>query len=271
VRDQGPYLIHPANSDDGYMTTFASKANGLQSPDRPGRANLISIDGGAGRVRGAMGDLNHQELVASHALTLSTPRRRYGLGAKALFVLLDTVYGKKRTLSKFKVLELVARVPYQAWEQAGYIAVTHTHRDPTFARRIFDRVTMSRTQEDNEQWHLLILQEMIAKGPTEEGRLKFSVFPQVLALIYYQLSFVLYAMRPAWSYMLNTDLEDHAEHEYANLVVEHPEWETLAFESAFARDYAQLESVADLFRQISYDERIHKNESFVAMAQPRFD
>jgi hypothetical protein len=29
--------------------------------------------------------------------------------------------------------------------------------------------------------------------------------------------------------------------------------------------------VADLFRQISYDERIHKNESLLAMQQPRFD
>ena len=42
-----------------------------------------------------------------------------------LFRTLDTLYGKKRTLSKFKVLELVARVPYQTWEQVAYIAITH--------------------------------------------------------------------------------------------------------------------------------------------------
>ena len=45
-------------------------------------------------------------------------------------------------------------------------------------------------------------------------------------------------MHPAWSYLLNTDFEDHAEHEYAILVTEHPEWEQEAFESAFAGDYA---------------------------------
>jgi ubiquinol oxidase len=222
------------------------------------------------RPGGAMAEFGHQELADSHALTLSTPRRSYGLEAQALFALLDAVYGKKRTLSKFKVLELVARVPYQAWEQAGYIAVTHTHHDPSVARRVFDRVTKSRSQEDNEQWHLLILQEMITASGLNEGWVRYSFLPQLLAFVYYQLSFVLYAIRPKWSYRLNADFEDHAEHEYANPVLEHPEWETKPFESAFAGDYASLDSVADLFRQVSYDERIHKNDSVTAMAGLRF-
>ena len=38
------------------------------------------------------------------------------------------------------MLELVARVPYQAWENVAYVAVTHTAREPGFARRVFDRV-----------------------------------------------------------------------------------------------------------------------------------
>jgi ubiquinol oxidase len=42
------------------------------------------------------------------------------------------------------------------------------------------------------------------------------------------------------------------------------------FLSAFAGDYASLDSVADLFRQISFDERVHKEESIAAMTQPRF-
>jgi hypothetical protein len=224
----------------------------------------------APRAQGAMAQLNHDDLQFSHALTLETPRRRYGFGAKALFTLLNTVYGKERTLSKFKVIELVARVPYQAWEQVAYIAITHTHETPDLARRVFDRVTESRAQEDNEQWHLLILEEMITDRHTKEGRIRFGVIPQVLAFVYYQLSLLLYVLHPAWSYRLNADFEDHAEHEYAHLVEEHPEWETVPFISAFADDYARLDSVADLFRQISYDERVHKDESIAAMAQPRF-
>jgi ubiquinol oxidase len=92
----------------------------------------------------------------------------------------------------------------------------------------------------------------------------------MLAFAYYQLSWFLYAVRPAWSYQLNADFEDHAEHEYALLVTEHPEWEGERFESGFAEDYASVTTVADLFRQISYDERAHKQESVARMAAPRF-
>ena len=60
--------------------------------------------------------LGHSELVQAQEDTLAAPRLRYGILARALFGTLDTLYGKKRTLSKFKVLELVARVPYQTWE-----------------------------------------------------------------------------------------------------------------------------------------------------------
>jgi hypothetical protein len=219
---------------------------------------------------GAMGRLSHEELIEAQDATLHAPRRRYGPGAKALFGLLDAVYGKPRTLSKFKVLELVARVPYQSWEQVAYIAITHTYERPDFARRIFDRVTESRRQQDNEQWHLLILEERISRAGIAEPWIKYTILPQILAFLYYQLSWLLYVVHPAWSYLLNTDFEDHAEHEYATLVTEHPEWEQEPFESAFAADYARLDSVADLFRQISFDERVHKQESLTRANEPRF-
>ena len=69
---------------------------------------------------------------------------------------------------------------------------------------------------------------------------------------------------------MNADFEDHAEHEYAHLVVEHPDWENQPFDSFFADDYAHLESIADLFRQIGYDERMHKQESLDAIREPHF-
>jgi len=219
---------------------------------------------------GAMAQLTHEELLASQALTRATPRRTYGVGARILFTSLDTIYGKARTLSKFKVLELVARVPYQSWEQVAYIAITHTSAKPDLARRIFERVSESRRQEDNEQWHLLMIQELIAKEEIDEGFIKFTVIPQAIAFVYYQVSWLLYVIRPRLSYQLNADFEDHAEHEYAHLVEENPAWEDLAFESAFADDYARLATRADLFRQIGYDERVHKQESLDAMQRPRF-
>jgi ubiquinol oxidase len=49
--------------------------------------------------------------------TLSTPRMKYGILSKILFMTMDLFYGKKSTIVKTKVLELIARVPYQAWEK----------------------------------------------------------------------------------------------------------------------------------------------------------
>ncbi len=222
------------------------------------------------RVTAAPPHLDHAALVAAQQQTLDSPRRVYGVAARALFALLDAIYGRPRTLSKFKVLELVARVPYQAWEQVAYIAVTHVHPRVGLARRIHDRVLESRAQQDNEQWHLLILEEMIAESGKRESRLKFYWIPQAIAFAYYQLSWLLFVIRPASSYALNADFEDHAEHEYMTLVSEHPEWETEPYRSVFAADYGPFDSVADLFRQIGHDERVHKEESLAAMREPRF-
>jgi hypothetical protein len=195
---------------------------------------------------------------------------RYGLLARVLFLGMDVVYGRRRTLSKFKVLELIARVPYQAWEQVAYVAMTHTARDPGFARRIFDRVRESRHQQDNEQWHLLILEDLVARRGVREGFVKYWLIPQMVAFFYYQIVWLLYVLRPAWAYRLNAAFEDHAEHEYMEFVREHPELEREPYDSFLSEDYGPFDSLADLFRQIAYDERVHKEESLAWMGQPRF-
>jgi len=214
--------------------------------------------------------LDHEALVQAQRDTLNASRRPYGLDARVLFRLLDVLYGRKRTLSKFKVLELVARVPYQSWEQVAYIAITHVARRTELARRIHDRVAQARAQQDNEQWHLLILEELVARTGKKEARWLYFWTPQAIAFAYYQLSWLMYVARPAWSYQLNADFEDHAEHEYMTLVTEHPEWEKQPFTSAFEADYGSFDSLADLFRQIGHDERVHKQESLAQMRQPRF-
>jgi ubiquinol oxidase len=217
---------------------------------------------------GPMERLDHDRLVAEQAATLARPRRRYSRSARALFWVMDALYGKERTLEKFRVLELVARVPYQAWENVAYVAVTHTARRPGFARRIFDRVRTARFEQDNEQWHLLILEELT--GGTRRGWMRTRIVPQLLAFAYYQLSWFTFALRPAWSYRLNADFEDHAEHEYALLVQERPEWEDVPYDGEFTADFGHYDSLADLFRQIGYDERLHKQESELLIGHRRW-
>jgi ubiquinol oxidase len=219
---------------------------------------------------GPIEQLDHERLVREQQVTLASPRRKASLSARLLFWVMDAVYGRARTLEKFRVLELVARVPYQAWENVAYIAMTHTARQPGFARRVFERVRTSRWEQDNEQWHLLILEELTAGGP-HRSFLRSRMLPQVLAFAYYQLSWFTFSIRPAWSYRLNADFEDHAEHEYAHLVAEHPEWEAMPYDSQFSDDFGTYDSLADLFRQIGYDERLHKRESEMKLRHPRFE
>ncbi len=219
---------------------------------------------------GAMSKLTHDELVQEQRRTLNAPRRSYSWSAKFLFSSLDALYGKSRNLEKFRVLELIARVPYQAWEHVAYVALTHKAAEPGFANRIFTKVRSSRRQQDNEQWHLLILEELCAARPRRYGMWRTMVFPQALAFVYYQLSWLLYALRPDWSYRLNADFEDHAQHEYALLVDEQQWLEDHPYDGEFADSYARFATLADLFRQISVDERIHKEESVAQLRNPRF-
>ena len=140
---------------------------------------------------------------------------------------------------------------------------------PRFARRVFQRVRASRFEQDNEQWHLLIMEERTAPGPRRPW-IRTRVVPQLLAFAYYQLSWFMFAARPVWSYRLNADFEDHAEHEYAALVDEHAEWEGTPYAGEFKDDFGTYDSLADLFRQIGYDERLHRIESEFNMRAPRF-
>jgi ubiquinol oxidase len=214
--------------------------------------------------------LTHDELRRAQAETLEAPRRRYGLAARILFRLLDVVYGKPLTLSKFKVLELIARVPYMAWEHVAFIAITHVHADTGMARRIHERVATSRAEQDNEMFHLLIIEELIAKSGQRQPQIKFFWLPQAIAFVYYHLSWLLFVVNPSWSYRLNADFEDHAEHEYMTMVAEHPDWDSAPFESSFADDFGHFNSLADVFRQIGHDERVHKLASEALMKNPRF-
>lgn len=210
------------------------------------------------------------DLKEEQQKTLSQARRPYGFLARSLFAGMDLFYGNKRRLSKFKVLEVIARVPYQAWEHVAYIAMTHTYGRPSLARRIFEFVRESRLQQDNEQWHLLILEEMVQKENIREGFFRYRIMPQIAAFFYYHVSWLLYVIKPARSYALNADFEDHAEHEYMEFARENPDLENISFESEFKADYGDFKNLADLFRRIGLDERAHKEESLARIARARF-
>ena len=216
--------------------------------------------------------LDHERLVAEQQATLDVaPSPAPGSAREALFVVMDVVYGEAADAREVPGARAGRPRPVPGVGERGLRGGRRTRPASTgFARRVFDRVRVSRWEQDNEQWHLLILEELTSDAPRGSW-LKSRLLPQILAFAYYQLSWLMYAIRPAWSYRLNADFEDHAEHEYALLVAEHPEWEDdPIYQAASATTSVDYDSLADLFRQIGYDERLHKLESETNMAAPRF-
>jgi demethoxyubiquinone hydroxylase (CLK1/Coq7/Cat5 family) len=211
--------------------------------------------------------LSPAELRAEQQVTLASPRRRYGIPARLLFKLMDLMYGRERSLEKFKVLEIVARVPYQSWEVVSYIAITHMYPDKAFATEMFDRVKLARDAQDNEQYHLLILEDLLQQRRRGAGWFKRRVLPQVLAVPYYYTTWLMTALRPRWAFSLNADFEEHAEHEYMTFVAEHPDLDTQPVHSMFLDEYGHFDSLGDLLRNIGLDERHHKQDSLDWMSR----
>lgn len=205
-------------------------------------------------------------------LEVATARspRRPGPAARILFKTLDVVYGKPFTIEKFRVVELVARVPYKTWQDVAFIAVTQAHGDPRFAHRVQAQGDEARGQSDNETWHLLIMEEMLRAEGFHHSLIRGWLIPQLLAVIYYWLSLVLYVIRPPWSHRLNADFEDHAMRAYAQFVVDHPEFETMTWETQFADDYGAHDTVAEMLRRIAIDEMEHRDRSEDLMKEARF-
>lgn len=214
--------------------------------------------------------LSPMELRAAQIETLESPRLEYGLLARMLFKQMDLVYGRERTLVKFTMLEFIARVPYQAWERMGYLSLSRNRRRSTLAKRVYERIVETREEQDNEQWHLLILQDLVQRDGLKQSFLLHRLAPWLVAFFYYHVSWLLFLVRPELSYRLNADFEDHAEHEYMSYVAEHPELERAPAPTTYAAEYGRYATVADLLRQIGHDERVHKLDSLVNMRAPRF-
>jgi hypothetical protein len=196
---------------------------------------------------GPMVDLTPDERRDHQQQTLGTPPRSYGVDARAIFWLEDRVWGTGRTLSKFKARELVARSPYAAW--AG------VHPDST----------SDEEEKRNEISHWHVLRELIAEDNCHDNPVRFGLLPAMGAAAMYVFTRVQHRLDEARSHRLNADIEDHAEHEYALLVAEHPEWETRPYTAAVP-EYGEYESRADVLRQISCDERVHKERSQADLA-----
>ena len=213
--------------------------------------------------------LTAHALRAAQATTMAAPRLRYDPFSRLMFFTVNVLYGRPPSLTKFLVLEHLARIPYQTWERVAQRAIARTEGRSRLALRIMERVVEARAQQDNEQFHLLIIDELLIRRGATPGRFRYRILPRLLAGPWQAFTWVLHLIRPAWSYRLNANFEDHAEHEYMHFVAQHPELDREPVVGDAAHDYGLFDTVGDLLRQIGHDERVHKLESLAAQERLR--
>jgi hypothetical protein len=206
------------------------------------------------------------DLRAEQDRTLASPRLRSNLLLRAMYLTFDLLYGRGRSLPKVKVLELLARHPYWAWENGGYLRITRSHARRERAsqrerRRGQRHIDMGRVAQDNEEDHLLLLDDLIQQRGIRLGWVRHTLMPRILAFVYYYLTRLIFCLRPAWSFAMNAAFESHAEHEYMLMAREHPEWDDQEIDSIHFDRYPRQRTLNDLVRRIALDERDHMNHS----------
>lgn len=192
--------------------------------------------------------------------TLARPRRSCGILARMLFQGMDLVHGKALTPAKVKLLEILARIPYQSWEIRQYGRMNSRFASEDTVKEARDVIHWGREAQDNEFWHLRVITERMEKLGIRESAFHRLVTP-VAVLTYTLFSRLLARVNIRQAFLLNAEFEDHAEHEYMQYVKDHPELETEKVDSAAVREVGDFATWADVFRRIGLDERDHMNNS----------
>lgn len=206
------------------------------------------------------------DLRAEQEKTLASDGIKPNFILQILIISLDLVYGFKRTLPKFMVLEILARYPYWAWENGSYrflskLLSTGHDVDEKEVKHLIEVVNLGRESQDLEQWHMLILADIIRQKKIKLGWFKYWMVPRLLAFGYVYLTRFMFFVNPVWSYAMNAAFESHAERQYMLMVQENPAWDNEEIDSVYFSYYPRQKTLGDLLRRIALDERDHMYHS----------
>lgn len=208
------------------------------------------------------------DLRKEHQNTLNTPRYNYSLMAKMFFAGMDILAGKKDTLSKVKLLEILASIPYRAWEIRHYLKQTRKFRNYSKVQEAQKVIDWGRDAQDNEYTHLLVVHEKM-----KEDGIRDAWYLKPLVSFFIVLSYIVISRTMAFisqnrAFLFNAEFENHAELVYAQVVVDNPHWEEQKVDNPLVKSYVDVDTWADVFRRISLDERDHMNHSFQFCGRP---
>ncbi len=202
---------------------------------------------------------------AEQEATLNRKPLDHGAVAKFLFWSMDLIYGKETSLPKVRLLEILARIPYQAWETRQYSRMTGQYSNNQAVEEAKDLIVWGRQAQDNEFWHLRTIEARMLKLNIRESWFWETLAARVAAIKYglFSKTLAFFSLRTA--FQLNAEFEDHAEHTYMQFVKDHPELDQQPVDCPVANEHPNgpFASWGDVFRQIALDERDHMNDSLV--------
>lgn len=210
------------------------------------------------------------DLKKEQQASRARPRYPYSAVARIFFVSMDMLTGKKTTLAKAKLVEALAPVPYRAWERRARGRVSRLQADGELGQEAGALMRWGKVAQDNEHWHLLLIEEKIREDAAKQAWYLSPPLPSLMVAPYALLSWTMARVGIRRAILLNAEFENHAEHTYAQLVEDHPEWEDQPVESAVVQGYGSFRSWADVFRRIGLDERDHRNNSFRFAGRPEY-
>ena len=187
---------------------------------------------------------------------------------QALFVFMGVMYGKKPSLGKFRVLEVVARIPYQSWEVIHYFLATHFYTNERRAIDLFNDSKFARTAQDNEMMHVVVITQMCKREKTGTGIPRFYLIPLLIAYLYSVFCLLFYFFAPRKAYELNYIFEDHAREQYTIFLKNNEQFKEKPLQSKFLEAYGRMNAnYYDFFVGVRDDEIKHRDRSLVAMEE----
>ena len=203
------------------------------------------------------------DLAKEQQATQARPRYEYSGLARTFFRSMDLLAGTRTSLSKVKLVEALAPVPYRAWERLAQHALAHG--DHAGAHAVME---WARRAAENEEWHLKVVSEKLRDDTERRPLYQTEPLPTLMVESYAAMSWTAARLGLRRAFLLNAEFEDHAEHTYAQLVADHPQWEEQPVTSSVVRAYGDFASWADVFRRVGLDERDHMNASFRFAGRP---
>jgi hypothetical protein len=208
------------------------------------------------------------DLKKEQRATLERSRYSYSFTARLFFGMMDLLTGSRTTLAKAKLIEMLASIPYRSWEIRQYARMTRLYRNSREIERAKEIMEWSRSAQDNEYWHLLVINEKMKEDGKRDPWYLFPPIPWLMIASYVLLTRTMALVNIKRAFLFNAEFEDHAEHVYATFVKDNPEWKNQPVENELVSRYGTFSTWADVFRRIGLDERDHMNDSFVLCGMP---